>query len=309
MGSACCREDENQINHYSKKIMQGINSKVNEKSKDMLMINIFDIESEVSIKTQPTFILSNFEGLGQLNLNNNLYFCGGNEKKKGGTYFFVYDPLKYISQFSLLLNCSQDHKYPAMISYKNEFILVVGGHDSNLKCEIYSFQKKKWKPLPDLPEARVDCSLLNEEKLEYIYLFGGITNDNEFCSSILRLNIKNQLVWESVVVKEGSNLLQRSSFGIMKLERNILFLLGGTQKNKNETDQIIEFDLFNKSAKESTISLQKPAKFLISNYSDLNNQNFFFVDSNSFIHVFNKFEMKFKYINNLDLNNDSDNIY
>jgi len=95
----------------------------------------------------------------------------------------------------------------------------------------------------------------------------------------------------------------------MKLERNILFLLGGTQKNKNETDQIIEFDLFNKSAKESTISLQKPAKFLISNYSDLNNQNFFFVDSNSFIHVFNKFEMKFKYINNLDLNNDSDNIY
>jgi len=86
------------------------------------------------------------------------------------------------------------------------------------------FTEKKWKPLPDLPEPRADCSLLNEEKLEYIYLIGGVTNDNEFCSSILRLNMKNLLVWESVVVKEGSNLLQRSKFAIMKFERNLILL-------------------------------------------------------------------------------------
>jgi hypothetical protein len=197
-----------------------------------------------------------------------------------------------------------------MIGYKNEFIIVVGGMEANVKCEIYSVNKKKWKALPELPEPRYGSGLLNDEKLEYIYLFGGQTGDN-FCSSVLRLNMKSLIVWESVVVKDNSFLLQKSHFVIIKYDRNLVLLLGGTKRGEDCTDTIVEFDLASKSAKESNLKLSKPGKFTMSNSSDLNSQNFFFFDSQSYVHIFNKIDLKFRAAHYVDsiLDEDNNNTY
>lgn len=285
--------------------MQGIQFKLSEKSQETKMIYIFDIESETSLKTQPFILLNSFDGLGQLNFNNNLYLCGGSDKKKGGTYFLMYDPVKVMNSLTMMINCLFDHKLPSMIGYKNEFIIVAGGLEGNVKCEIYALLKKKWKALPELPESRYGCSLLNEEKLEFIYLFGGISNDN-YCGSVLRLNMKSLIVWESVIVKDNSTLLQKSHFSIIKYDRNTLLLLGGSKKGEEYTDSVVEFDLITKSAKSSSLKLSRTAKFFMSNYADLNNQNFFFFDTQSYVHIFNKIELKFKACNYVDNIQDED---
>ena len=289
------------MNSFSKMLMQGIQFKLSEKSQETRMIYMFDIERERSLKTQPFFFLNSFEGLGQLNYNNNLYLCGGIEMKKGGTYFLVYDPVKIFSSLSMSINCLFEHKYPTMIGYKNDFIIVVGGQESNMKCEIYGLNKRKWKALPDLPEPRYGCSLLNEEKHEFIYLFGGISNDS-YCGSVLRLNMKSLIIWESVIVVDNSSLLQKSQFSIIQVDRSTLYLLGGSKIGEDMTDSIVEFDLASKSAKPSNLKLSRPAKFLISNSVDLNNKNFFIFDTQSFVHNIDLKERKlrdFNYVDNI----------
>ena len=285
--------------------MQAVLVKLSEKSKETKMVYIFDIESEIIIKTQPFILLNSFEGLSQLNFNNSLYLCGGNDKKKGGTYFLMYDPVKAINSLTMMINCLFDHKFPSMIGYKNEFIIVVGGLESNVKCEIYGLIKKKWKALPDLPEVRYGCSLLNDEKQDIVYLFGGISSDN-YCGSVLKLNMKSLIVWESLVVKDNSSLLQKSHFSILKYDKNTILLLGGSNNDEEFSDSVIEFDLITKSARSSILKLKKHAKFSMSNYADLNNQNFFLFDINSNFHIFNKIESKFRVFNYIDLIQDED---
>jgi len=285
--------------------MQGVQIKLTEKSQETKMIYIYDIESETSLKTQPFILLNSFDGLGQLNFNNFLFFCGGSEKKKGGTYFLQYDPIKSINSLTMMINCLFDHKYPSMIGYKNEFIIVVGGMEGNTRCEIYGVNKKKWKALPELPEPRFGSSLLSEEKQEFIYLFGGISTDN-YCVSVLRLNMKSLIVWESVIVKENSYLLQKSHLAIVKYDRSLILLLGGSKKDEEFTDQILEFDLVSKTVKQSNLRLSRPAKFFMSNYADLNNQTFFFFDTSSYVHTFNKIDLKFKANHYVDTIQDED---
>jgi len=289
----------------TKKIMQGTQYKFSEKSQGVKIINIYDVETECSVNTQPCFLLSSFEGFGQLNFHNHLYFCGGSEKTKGGTYFLMYDPMKVTSNLTHLINCLYDHKYPSMSSCKNEFILVVGGMERNLKCEIYSITKRKWKALPDLPEPRYGCGLFPDEKTDQIYLFGGMC-DSRYCSSLLKLNMKSLVIWESVIVKENSNLLQRSHFATMKFDGNRVLIFGGSTERSEYDDSVIQFDLQGKTAELADIKLVKPSKFLVSNFVELGNQLFYFFDSDLYIHMMNKETLTFRCSDFRESNNDNE---
>ena len=285
--------------------MQGIQYKISEKFQEIKIINIFDVEKELSVNSHPFLILNTFTGLGQLNFNNFLYFCGGNDKIKGGTYFLMYDSSKIMNSLTHMINCLFDHKYPSMIQFKNEFIIVVGGMEKNLKSEIYSLTKGKWKALPDLPENRYGSSLLNEEKLDYIYLFGGLSDDY-YCSSILRLNMKSLISWESVIVNENSYLLQKSHFAVIRSDKNKILLLGGSNKGSELNDSVVEFDMISKNVKLSSIKLLKPSKFNVTNYVESRKTLFYFFDHQSFIHIFNKVTSTFRCTNYKDNFNDDD---
>jgi len=279
----------------SKLFVQGAQINYHNKSKNIL--EIFDIENEVSLKYQTIFLLNSFEGFGQLNYNNKFYLCGGSEKRVGATYFFMFDPSCNNNNLQSLINCFHDHKYPAMIGYKNEYIVAVGGIDS-CKCELYSISKNRWRNLPEIPENRYGCSLIADEKLEFLYLFGGI-NQDIYYGSILRLNLKTLILWDSVIVKENYNLLQKSHFAIFKSDRNSFLLVGGSKRGNEYTDEIIEFDLTSKVAKQSKLSLNKPSKFILNNHMEMENQ-FYFFDSESYIHIFNKSSNTFKINNYID---------
>jgi len=269
MGSACCRDD---YKPSSKLFIQG--AQINSPNKSKNILEIFDIENEVSLKYQTIFLLNSFEGFGQLNYNDIFYLCGGSEKKVGATYFFMYDPRCNNNNLQSLINCFHDHKYPAMTGYKNEYIVAVGGVDS-CKCELYSKSKNRWRNLPELPENRYGCSLIVDEKLEFLYLFGGI-NQDIYYGSILRLNLKTLILWDSVIVKENYNLLQKSHFAIFKSDRNSFLLVGGSKRGNEYTDDIIEFDLTSKAAKQSKLRLNKPSKFILNNHMEMENQFYFF---------------------------------
>jgi len=205
----------------------------------------------------------------------------------------MYEPLKMLSTLNHLINCLYDHKYPSMTHFRNEFIVVVGGMERNLKSEIYSKTKRKWKTLPDLPEPRYGAGLMGDEKSNYLYLFGGLCDQN-FCSSILKLNMKSLVIWESVIVKENSHLLQRSHFALMKLDNFRILILGGSKKDNEYCDSVVEFDLLTKGAYTTEVKLLKPGKFSVSNYVELGNQLYYFFDTQNFIHIFNKETLTFR---------------
>jgi hypothetical protein len=290
-------------NINSKKIMQGVEYRYSEKSAGIKMIYIYDVESQSSLNTQPCFLLESFEGFSQINFNNNLYFCGGNEKTKGGTYFLMYDPSKLLSSMSHLINCLFDHKYPSMSVFKNEFIIIVGGMGKNVKSEIYSISKRKWKALPDLPEGRYGGGLLSDDKLDNIYLFGGMCGDT-YCTSVLRLYMKNLIIWESLNVKENSHLLKRSHFALFKLNKHKVLILGGNSGDEL-SDSVVEFDLLTKTPFTRHIKLKKPSNFKLNHYVEMHRKLYYFFDSNSYIHEYNKESDSFRIS---DYKENSDNL-
>ena len=112
--------------------------------------------------------------------------------------------------------------------------------------------------------------------------------------------MKSLIIWESVIVVDNSSLLQKSQFSIIQVDRSTLYLLGGSKIGEDMTDSIVEFDLTSKSAKPSNLKLSRPAKFLISNSVDLNNQNFFIFDTQSFVHNIDLKERKLRAFNYVD---------
>ena len=305
MGSSCCSRDEEEYfykyNHRlnyrtnSNIIMQATQFKLSGKSNIIRMINIYDIENDIGFFSQPCTLLNSFEGLGQLNYKNDLYLCGGNEKIKGGTYFMLYEPKKKLTTLTQLINCLFDHKYPSMTQFMSDYIVVIGGMENNIKCEIYSIFKKKWKELPDLPEGRYGACIYNDQIFNNIYVFGGKCGDS-FCCSILKINIMTSVIWETIIVRQNSHLLQISHFALLKVDDNRILFLGGSINGNDLSDSVIEFNLISKIASTSKMKLNKPSKFFISNNVQFRNHLFYFYDNKSLIHIFDKSINGFKKI-------------
>ena len=69
----------------------------------------------------------------------------------------------------------------------------------------------KWCSLPQLPNERYKCSLCLDTKGDFVYLFGGISQDNvnekddesNAEIKILRMNLDRLLIWENLIVKNN----------------------------------------------------------------------------------------------------------
>ena len=100
--------------------------------------------------------------------------------------------------------------------------------NNNKKGEIYSISKRKRKGLPDLPEGRSGAGVLSDDKLDYLFVFGGVLGD-KYCSTVLRLNMKNLVIWESFSINEKANLLEIRHFSLLKCDKNRVLIIGGSK--------------------------------------------------------------------------------
>lgn len=260
---------------------QSPRSPINTSNKSTV-VQIFDIEDEVGIEIDPYFrIIKNLDGFSQLNMNNSLYLCGANmNNDSAGSHLLQFDPNKNTANTTILISSINHHYYPTLLAYKNEFIIAVGGL-KNKSAEIYNLKMKKWKNLPELPEERYRCTAVADELTDFVYILGGFNSEIEKnASTLLRLNMKHSLIWETLVVKNNSNLLSRNSSAVIKFDRSSVFILGGRNNENELTETIVEFDLHSRQVSLSRNTLSSPATFSQQTGSDLNKSDFFLFDEN-----------------------------
>ncbi len=184
-----------------------------------------------------------------------------------------------------------------MTLWKNEIVIIVGGKEQ-IECEGYLITQTKWIDLPPLPEDRYKCSLLQDEKNNLIYLFGGlssITKNN--MKNILRLNMELLDKWDMILIKENESLLSRnSSIAFMFDNSNIVYICGGVNNENKETDYICEYDIFEKKVKMSKYSMKTFCSFNLQGYGDLNKSHFAFIDNQFYVHTISRNDFRINVI-------------
>jgi hypothetical protein len=261
------------------------------------VISTYDIEYEIGMDIEANFrILREFDGLSQLNLNNNLYLCGSKLNDTSvGAYLLKYDANNIGSNITFLINSKNYHYNPTLLSAKSETIIVLGGQGSK-SCEIYSTTTNKWKNLPDLPEHRFRCSAIADDATEMLYVFGGYNQDTRVnCCSVLKLNLKSNYAWDTILVKSSSDLLTRNTAGIIKVG-NTIYIMGGVNNQNKASDEIIEYDIINRLPIVSRRRLDKECTFLQTTGVDLNKSVFYLFDEDYFVHKITRNDMGFTLI-------------
>lgn len=267
-------------------------------------ISIYDVEYKQAFDIDLNFcLIKDLDGLGQINFNNNLYFCGSPRTHVNtGSYLLRYDPKKPNNNTSLLITSIHNHYFPTIIGFKSEYLLVIGG-ELNLKCECYNLQLNKWKQMPDLPEERYKSNGFFDEESDTVYIVGGYDSFTQ-CNrnTILRLNLKNLNEWEILNVKKNSNLIARNSFAIIKQDKNSVMILGGIGNENEKYDNIIDLDYINLEVIKARKKLSKSATFLQSGGCDLNNTSYFLFDDEFKIHLISNNSFNIDIINYYGLN-------
>jgi hypothetical protein len=261
------------------------------------IISTYDIEYEIGMDIEAYFrIFREFDGLSQLNLNNNLYLCGSKLNDTSvGAYLLKYDANNIGSNIIFLINSKNYHYNPTLVAAKSEMIIVIGGQGGK-SCEIYSTTTNKWKNLPDLPEHRFRCSAISDDATDMLYVFGGYNQDTNLnCCSVLRLNLKSNYAWDTILVKSSSELLTRNCAGILKVG-NTIYILGGYNNQNNPTNEIIEYDVINRLPIISRRKLEKDSTFTQSTGVDLNKSVFYLFDEDYYVHKITRNDMGFSVI-------------
>jgi len=70
----------------------------------------------------------------------------------------------------------------------------------------------KWCSLPQLPNERYKCILCLDTKGDFVYLFEGISQDNENEKNdeniaeikLLRMNLSRLLIWENLIINNNN---------------------------------------------------------------------------------------------------------
>jgi hypothetical protein len=263
--------------------------------KSSYKVFVFDIEDESGILLDANFrIIKDLDGFSQLNFNNCLYICGSDlQNSSAGSHLLKFDANLDGNKTSLLINSTYNHYYPTLIGYKTDMIIAIGGFKTK-STEIFNARTNRWRNLPELPEERYKCSAISDESLDYVYIFGGLnTETGKNCSTILRLNMKTSLVWETIIAKHSGHLLMRNSSAIIKYDRsNSIFIIGGRDNDESISNNIVEYDFHSKIASLSTRKLELNSCFFQTSGSDLNKNEFFLFDDKCNIHKLSRNDFK-----------------
>ena len=291
MGVICCRPS-GAFNPESKKILQLSNAQQDEPSLGTPLL-IVDIEEERIFRTKVSLrIVQSIKGMSQLNIDNTLYLCGSENESSLGAHMINIDNTKSTnSEVKFLVNAQYSHVNPSMIHIPSNSILVVGGK-KQIKCELFDIANSKWKYIPELPEERYKCNLFIDSNNKYVYLFGGFCSAlGRNCSDVLRMRLETLMIWERISVKQGAELLARTSCGIIhdkeEKKSKVVYILGGKDNQSELCDSIVEFDMKKRNARMIKSKLKYKAKFINQNGVDVDKNTYVIIDKKGNIHTMN----------------------
>ena len=298
MGFKCCRPS-GAFNPESKKIIQLSNAAPNEAEQGTPLL-IVDIEEERIFRSKVSLrIVSSIKGMSQLNIDNSLYLCGSESESTLGAYMINIDNTKSTnSDVKFLVNAQYPHVNPSMIAIPSNSILVIGGK-KQIKCEKFDITNSKWKYIPELPEERYKCNLFIDANSKYVYLFGGFCSElGRNCDDILRMKLDTQMIWERISIREGAELLSKTSSGIIRdkdeeKKSKVVYILGGKDNQKELCDSIVEFDMKKRKARRIKTQLKYKAKFVNQMGVNVDKNTYVLIDKKGNIHTmnFNEFSL------------------
>lgn len=255
---------QNDFNSNTKKIIRVYSLQ----QKDLkCTAQVLDVETSKSFNTEiKLFFFKNLWSVSQITVENLLFLIGQqNEDCNAGSLFIMYDLTDNLAQYSLLVNSTYEHNKCALTIFKRDFIVALGGKNS-VKCEIYSKNSKKWRTLPDLPEERFGCGIITDDLIDTLYCFGGMNSSKRsFVSSIIKVNLKGSSIWEAIVMKDESIIIERAFFCIARGTKDSFLIFGGTSPETDFTDTIYEYEINKKNANQAQLKLAAPCRF--DNYS------------------------------------------
>ena len=292
MGVKCCRPS-GAFNPESKKIIQLSNATPNEAEQGTPLL-IVDIEEERIFRSKVSLrIVSSIKGMSQLNIDNSLYLCGSESESTLGAYMINIDNTKSTnSDVKFLVNAQYPHVNPSMIAIPSNSILVIGGK-KQIKCEKFDITNSKWKYIPELPEERYKCNLFIDADSKYVYLFGGFCSElGRNCDDILRMKLDTQMIWERISIREGAELLSKTSSGIIRdkdeeKKSKVVYILGGKDNQKELCDSIVEFDMKKRKARRIKTQLKYKAKFVNQMGVNVDKNTYVLIDKKGNIHTMN----------------------
>ena len=292
MGVKCCRPS-GAFNPESKKIIQLSNATPNEAEQGTPLL-IVDIEEERIFRSKVSLrIVSSIKGMSQLNIDNSLYLCGSESESTLGAYMINIDNTKSTnSDVKFLVNAQYPHVNPSMIAIPSNSILVIGGK-KQIKCEKFDITNSKWKYIPELPEERYKCNLFIDANSKYVYLFGGFCSElGRNCDDILRMKLDTQMIWERISIREGAELLSKTSSGIIRdkdeeKKSKVVYILGGKDNQKELCDSIVEFDIKKRKARRIKTQLKYKAKFVNQMGVNVDKNTYVLIDKKGNSHTMN----------------------
>ena len=292
MGVKCCRPS-GAFNPESKKIIQLSNATPNEAEQGTPLL-IVDIEEERIFRSKVSLrIVSSIKGMSQLNIDNSLYLCGSESESTLGAYMINIDNTKSTnSDVKFLVNAQYPHVNPSMIAIPSNSILVIGGK-KQIKCEKFDITNSKWKYIPELPEERYKCNLFIDANSKYVYLFGGFCSElGRNCDDILRMKLDTQMIWERISIREGAELLSKTSSGIIRdkdeeKKSKVVYILGGKDNQKELCDSIVEFDMKKRKARRIKTQLKYKAEFVNQMGVNVDKNTYVLIDKKGNIHTMN----------------------
>lgn len=268
-----------------------------------MQLKVYDIENDETFSFDiEYFFKASFENMSQIHDQEFLYLCGTSitstkDFQDSGSLLMQLrlDNFQKINSFTMLVSSLFLHVKPALCFLKRDFLLVIGGREC-LRCEMYHKSTNKWRILPNLPEERYGASLVTDDFNDTVFLVGGYCSKTKSnCGSVLRLNIKFGMDWDTYIIRENSSLLARSFHACIPISNNVVFILGGIGNTGETTDEIIELNLDSRNVFESPFSLSKGASFSSRSCADFLGE-MILLDDENILHKILRTDMKATYL-------------
>ena len=165
------------------------------------------------------------------NFNKILYVTGGIKEKEITNICLSVNISKKENQISKLSSMIYKRCCHSMVSY-DHYLMAVGGNNLS-SVERYNILNDLWEEMPQMNYKRMYPILVIYE--DYLYAFFGKSNKEEYCNTIERLKLNDEIKgnsWEMVQFNNPYNIDTRLYGCGVHVIGNLLYLFGGKCNDK-----------------------------------------------------------------------------
>ena len=158
-----------------------------------------------------------------------LYISGGKNNQNKNSNIFLSINLNEEKKIKLLSPMIENRNSHSLIGF-DHFIIAVGGENNNT-VEKYDLYTDKWEKIKSMHFIRMNPILCIYNS--YLYVFFGKQNNEIYCNSVERINLRNEIAdWELVKFRNLDNINLNYCGCAVYLNGNILFFFGGKLNDK-----------------------------------------------------------------------------